>query len=60
MDVLGFQDLPMGDQNMVHEEFKGKLQRNPDGSYHTCLKDNATSAKARLGRLLKARFTRCD
>ena len=62
LDVLGLQDHPMGDQNMVHEEFKESLQRNPDGSYITCLpwkpvhpplKDNATSAKARLGRLLK-------
>ena len=62
LDVLGLQDHPMGDQNMVHEEFKESLQRNPDGSYitflpwkpvHSPLKDNATSAKARLGRLLK-------
>ena len=62
LDVLGLQDHPMGDQNMVHEEFKESLQRNPDGSHITCLpwkpvhpplKDNATSAKARLGRLLK-------
>ena len=60
LDVLGLQDHPMGDQNMVHEEFKESLQRNPDGSFITCLpwkpvhpplKDNATSAKARLGRL---------
>ncbi|CAB4029539.1 Hypothetical predicted protein [Paramuricea clavata] len=62
LDVLGLQDHLMGDQNMVHEKFKESLQRNPDGSYITCLpwkpvhlplKDNTTSAKARLGRLLK-------
>jgi hypothetical protein len=62
LDVLGLQDHPMGDQNMVHEEFKESLQSNPNGSYITCLpwkpvhpplKDNATSAKARMGRLLK-------
>jgi hypothetical protein len=37
LDVLGLQDHPMGDQNMVHEEFKESLQRNRDGSYITCL-----------------------
>ena len=37
LDVLGFADHPVGDQNEVFEEFKEQLQRSKDGWYQTGL-----------------------
>ena len=37
LDVLGLQDHPVGDQNLVFEEFKEQLTRNPEGWYETGL-----------------------
>ena len=37
LDVLGLDDRFDGDQNLVHEEFREQLKRNPDGSYSTGL-----------------------
>lgn len=37
LDVLGLQDHPVGDQNLVLEEFKEQLTRNPEGWYKTGL-----------------------
>lgn len=37
LDVLGLQDHPAGDQDIVYEEFKEQLARNPEGWYETGL-----------------------
>ena len=37
LDVLGLQDQPVGDQDLVYEEFKDQLVRNPEGWYETGL-----------------------
>ena len=37
LDVLGLQDHPVGDQDLVFEEFKEQLTRNPQGWYETGL-----------------------
>ena len=38
LDVLGLQDQPAGDQDVVCEEFKEQLVRNPEGWYETGLR----------------------
>ena len=62
LDALGLEDHFDGDQNLVYEEFREQLERNPDGSYstglpwkagHPPLPDNAEYAKACLGGLLR-------
>lgn len=37
LDVLGLQDHPIGNQDLVFEEFKEQLTRNPEGWYETGL-----------------------
>ena len=37
LDVLALQDQPAGDQDLVHEEFKEQLVRNPEEWYETGL-----------------------
>ena len=37
LDVLGLEDSPTGDQNIVYEEFREQLKRSPDGWYKTGL-----------------------
>ena len=37
MDVLGLQDTPIGDQEVVHQEFLEQLKRSPEGWYETAL-----------------------
>ena len=37
MDVLGLQDTPIGDQDVVHQEFLEQLKRSPEGWYETAL-----------------------
>ena len=37
LDVLGLKDSPLGDQDIVHEEFKEQLTRSQDGWYETSL-----------------------
>lgn len=37
LDVLGLQDTPIGDQNVVHQQFLEQLKRHPDGWYETAL-----------------------
>ena len=37
LDVLGIEDKPEGDQNMVYDEFKEQLQQGEDGRYQTGL-----------------------
>ena len=37
LDVLGIQDQPVGDQDLVYEEFKEQLVRSPEGWYQTGL-----------------------
>ena len=37
LDVLGLKDSPLGDQEIVHEEFKEQLTRSQDGWYETSL-----------------------
>ena len=37
MDVLGLQDTPIGDQEVVHQEFREQLKRSPEGWYETAL-----------------------
>ena len=37
MDVLGLQDTPIGDQDVVHKEFLEQLKRSPEGWYETAL-----------------------
>lgn len=32
LDVLGLQDTPIGDQNVVHQQFLEQLKRHPDGT----------------------------
>ena len=37
LDVLGIEDQPSGDQELVYKEFKDQLQRHPEGFYETSL-----------------------
>ena len=37
LDVLGLLDQPVGDQDLVYEEFKEQLVRRPEGWYETGL-----------------------
>ena len=37
MHVLGLEDCPDGNQNLVYEEFKEQLVRSPKGWYVSCL-----------------------
>ncbi|XP_066029649.1 uncharacterized protein [Pocillopora verrucosa] len=37
MNVLGLEDCPDGNQNLVYEEFKEQLVRSPKGWYVSCL-----------------------
>lgn len=37
LDVLGLQDHSVGDQDLVYEEFKEQLLRDPEGWYETGL-----------------------
>ena len=37
MDILGLQDTPIGDQDVVHQEFLEQLKRSPEGWYETAL-----------------------
>ena len=37
MDVLGLQDTPIGDQDVVHQRFLEQLKRSPEGRYETAL-----------------------
>ena len=37
MDVLGLEDAPTGDQQVVHQEFLEQLKRSPEGWYETAL-----------------------
>jgi len=37
MDVLRLEDTPIGDQQVVHQEFLEQLKRSPDGWYETAL-----------------------
>ena len=37
LDMLGLQDQPVGDQDLVYEEFKKQLVRSPEGWYETGL-----------------------
>ena len=37
MDVLGLQDTPIGDQDVVHQEFLEQLKCSPEGWYETAL-----------------------
>ena len=37
MDVLGLQDTPIRDQDVVHQEFLEQLKRSPEGWYETAL-----------------------
>ena len=43
LDVLGLQDHPVGDQDLVFEEFKEQLTRNPQGWYETGLATGLTT-----------------
>ena len=58
LDVLGLQDTPIGDQNVVHQEFLEQLKRHRDGWYETAfpwkgdhppLPNNETGSPKRLG-----------
>ena len=37
MDVLGLEDAPTGDQQVVHQKFLEQLKRSPEGWYETAL-----------------------
>ena len=37
MDVIGLEDTPIGDQQVVHQELLEQLKRSPDGWYETAL-----------------------
>ena len=61
MDVLGLEDTPTGDQNVVHAEFREQLPRSPEGWYeaahpwrgnHPPL-PNKTGSLRRLGSLVQ-------
>ena len=62
LDVLGLEDRSDGDQYVVYDEFKEKLQRKDDGTYsctlpwkegHQPLPDNKTVSLGRLNNLLR-------
>ena len=61
LDVLGLEDIPTGDQNVVHAEFRKQLQRSPEGWYeaalpwrgnHSPLPNNKAGSLRRLGSLV--------
>lgn len=37
MDVLGLQDMPIGDEEVVHQEFLEQLKHSPEGWHETVL-----------------------
>ena len=37
LDVLGLEDTPTGNQNLVHAEFREQLQSSPEGCYEAAL-----------------------
>ena len=60
LDVLGLQDQPVGDEDLVYEEFKKQLVRSPEGWYetgllwkgnHSLLPDNKHGSLRRLQNL---------
>ena len=62
LDVLGIEDKPEGDQNIIYEEFKEQLTRDEEGWYetgllwrpgHEPLKDNKEASIGRLNNLIK-------
>ena len=62
MDILGFEDSPSGDQNVVYTEFLEQLTRSPEGWYetglpwkgdHPPLPSNKSGSLRRLGSLVK-------
>ena len=62
MDVLGLEDSPSGDQNVVYTEFLEQLTRSPEGWYetglswkgdHPPLPSNESGSLRRLGSLVK-------
>ena len=62
LDVLGIEDKPEGDQNIIYEEFKEPLTRDEEGWYstgllwkpgHEPLKDNKEASIGRLNNLTK-------
>ena len=62
MDVLGLEDSPSGDQNVVYTEFLEQLTRSPEGWYetglpwkgdHPPLPSNESGNLRRLGSLVK-------
>ena len=62
MDVLGLEDTPTGDQNVVHAEFREQLQRSPEGWYEAALPwrgnqsplpNNKAGSLRRLGSLVQ-------
>ena len=62
LDVLGLEDTPTGDQNVVHMLFLEQLQRSQDGWYeaalpwkenHRSLPDNIAGSIKRLGILVQ-------
>ena len=62
MDVLGLQDTPIGDQDVVHQEFLEQLKCSPEGWYeialpwkgsHPPLPNNNTGSLKRLASLVQ-------
>ena len=62
LDVLGTEDIPIGDQMYVHQEFQDQLKRKTDGSYETSLlwkprhpplHNNKNGSLSRLGNLIR-------
>ena len=62
MDVLGLQETPIGDQDVVHQEFLEQLKRSPEGWYetalpwkggHSPLPNNKTGSLKRLASLVQ-------
>ena len=62
MDILGLQDTPIGDQDVVRQEFLEQLTRSPEGWHETALPwkgghpplpNNKTGSLASLAQRLK-------
>ena len=62
LDVLGLEDTPTGDQNVVHAEFREQLQHSSEGWYeaslpwrgnHPPLPNNKAGGLRRLGSLVQ-------
>ena len=62
MDILGLQDTPIGDQDVVHQEFLEQLKCSPEGWYeialpwkggHPPLPNNNTGSLKRLASLVQ-------